>query len=620
MRLLTLTVAVALTGFSLGAQNAPWTMDALLSLPSLGDPQIRSDGKACVYVQQGRVYLAPIEGGTPKELAAGRRPRWSPDSKLLAFLADRNHVVQIFLYDPKDGKVRPFSDSPSSVSSFSWAPDGRAIGYLAADPDPAPDPEISGKYSRFSRLYWQPLEGSAKRVTSGNFHVTSFAISPAGDRAVFAAHPTPLNQDSLQSDLYTVVFSTLAVTPLVVQPGRDAEPSYSPDGKWIAFHSQGGSSNYFEKREVALIPSGGGTPRYITRGHPEDAFRGGNNFTWSADSGTLIYTAGKGVRDVLIRHEIQSDHTKILAEGIAGAASFTPDLSRAVFLKVNRAHPPEIFYYEGKESRQLTHVFQYLEKFQPFSSEVVKWKSKDGSDMEGMLWLPVGYQAGKRVPMLTELHGGPTGVTLDAFPTPRTYPVEMYLQNGIAVFSPNFRGSVNYGAGIRMKNALSQGEGDYDDVMTGIDSLIARGIADADRLGIMGWSYGGYLTISTVTQTNRFKAASIGAPATDWATYYGQSDGPKEVLWTYFGGTPWEVPESYARHSPRAKLKNVRTPCLLQVGMLDINHNAEIYRALTDNHVEVEYDLYPREPHGFTEPKHIRDVMEKNLNWFLKRL
>ena len=152
--------------------------------------------------------------------------------------------------------------------------------------------------------------------------------------------------------------------------------------------------------------------------------------------------------------------------------------------------------------------------------------------------------------------------------------------------------------------------------MTGIDSLILRGIADPERLGIMGWSYGGYLTTSMLTQTHRFKAASIGAPATDWATYYGQSDGAKEVLWTYFGGTPWEVPENYARHSPRSRLKEIRTPCLLQVGLLDINHNAEIYRALSDNHVKVEYVVYPREYHSISEPAHVRDLMERNQAWF----
>jgi dipeptidyl aminopeptidase/acylaminoacyl peptidase len=598
---------------------AVWTIEALLNLAHLGDPQIRPDGKMYAYVQQGKVYQAPLDSDGAKQIHDGRRPRWSPDSKLLAFTANQGGVGQIFLYETGSGNIRQLTHSPSTVGSFSWSTDSRAIGFLAIDAGPQPDPVISGKYSQYSRLYLQAIDANtAKRITEAQVHVTSFALSPSGDRAVYAAQATPLNQDSLQSDLYTVDLKTLVTRPLVVQPGRDGDPSYSPDGKWIAFHSQGGTINYFEKRDVALVSSGGGAIRYITRGHPEDVFRNGNAFTWSTDSRTLIYTAGKGVHDYLIRHDIESDRTTYLAENISGSASFTTDLSRAVFLQVSRTHPPEIALLDGKTSRQLTQVYKELDSYPRFSSEVVKWKSRDGLEIEGMLWLPVGYQTGKRVPLLTELHGGPTGVTIDAFPTPRTYPVEVYLQNGIAVFSPNFRGSVNYGAPFRMKNALSQGEGDYDDVMTGIDYLVARGIADPDRLGVMGWSYGGYLTASIVTQTNRFKAASIGAPATDWMTYYGQSDGPKEVLWTYFGGTPWEVPQNYAKHSPRTRLKEIRTPCLLQVGAVDINHNSEIYRALTDNRVEVEYVIYPREGHGISEPAHVRDVMERNLNWFLR--
>lgn len=600
---------------------AVWTIEGLLNLPLLSDPQIRPDGQAYAYSQQGRIYQSPIESGSAKLVQEGRRPRWSPDSKLLAFIANVNRVGQVFLLDTRSSSLRQLTRSPSPVTTFSWSPDGRAIGFLAADPGPPPDPEVSGKHSRYSRLYWQAIDtGTALRVSGGNLHVTSFALSPSGDQAVYTAHATPLNQDSLQSDLYGVDLTTRAVKPLVVQPGRDAEPSYSPDGKWIAFHSQGGSTNYFEKRDVGLIPSAGGTIRYITRGHPEDVFRNGNVFAWAADSHAVIYTAGQGVHDFLMLHDIASDRVTRLAENISGAASFTPALNRAVFLQVSRTHPAEIMLMEGKSVRQLTHVHDYLAGMPRFSAEVVKWKSRDGLEVEGMLWLPVGYEPGKRVPLLTELHGGPTGVTLDAFPQPRTYPVQLFLQKGIAVFSPNFRGSVNYGAVFRMKNALSQGEGDYDDVMTGIDALITSGIADPDRLGVMGWSYGGYLTTSMVTQTNRFKAASIGAPATDWITYYGQSDGPKEVLWTYFGGTPWEVPESYARHSPRFKLKQVRTPCLLQVGGVDINHNSEIYRALTDHHVEVEYVVYPREGHGISEPAHVRDLMERNLNWFLRHL
>jgi dipeptidyl aminopeptidase/acylaminoacyl peptidase len=167
-----------------------------------------------------------------------------------------------------------------------------------------------------------------------------------------------------------------------------------------------------------------------------------------------------------------------------------------------------------------------------------------------------------------------------------------------------------------MKNALMQGIGDFDDVMSGIDHLLKEGVADRDRLGVMGWSYGGYLTGMAITKTTRFRAASIGAPATDWTTYYGQTGGAKEVLWTYFGGTPWEVPENYARHSSRSGLRNIRTPALLQVGSEDIDHNAEIYQALTDHNVPVEYVVYPREGHGIRESAHQRDLLERNLRWF----
>ena len=255
---------------------AVWTIDVLLNLPQLNDPQIRPDGKSYAYVQKGKVYQAAFDSNSAKLVHDGRRPRWSPDSKLLAFTAGG----QIFVYEAGTGNIRQFTHSPAAVTTFSWSPDSRAIGYLAVDPGPPPDPIVSGKYSHYSRLYWQAMDAdTAKCITKEQVHVTGFALSPSGDQAVYAAQATPVNQDSLQSDLFTVDLKTLATKPLVVQPGRDGDPSYSPDGKWIAFHSQGGTINYFDKRDVALMPANGGTIRYITRGHPEDVFRGGTVFT-----------------------------------------------------------------------------------------------------------------------------------------------------------------------------------------------------------------------------------------------------------------------------------------------------------------------------------------------------
>ncbi|HYM10575.1 MAG TPA: prolyl oligopeptidase family serine peptidase, partial [Bryobacterales bacterium] len=404
-------------------------------------------------------------------------------------------------------------------------------------------------------------------------------------------------------------------------------PSYSPDGKWIAFHSQGGTLNYFAARHVALVPSGGGPIRYLTKDPsvPLDVFRGGNSFAWSGDGRTIYYTAGHGVRDYLIRRDLMTGRMERVADHVASAASFTPDLAHAVFLKASASRPPEVTLLEEgpvahSAGSRLTHIGDYLSDFPAVQSRVVSWKSRDGLPIEGVLFLPFDYQPGHRVPLLVELHGGPTGVALDSFPVPRTYPTQAFLQDGFAILLPNFRGSANYGAEFRLKNIDSQGFGDFDDVMTGVDTLIQQGIADPGHLGVMGWSYGGFLTAWIIGHTDRFKAASVGAPATDWTTYYAQSDGPRSTLLTYFGGTPWDKPDAYNRHSPRSGIARIRTPALLQVGSLDINHNNELYWSLKDRKIPVEYVVYPREPHSIGEPAHQRDLMERNLRWFSRWL
>lgn len=582
-----------------------------MQLANPGDPQLRPDGATYAYVYKGDIYTAPMNGKAVKT-AKGARPRWVAGNRL-AYLSGG----QVYL----DG--RAVTKSPTPVVTYTFSAKGDTVFYLAQQPGPTPDPVVSTQLPRPTRLYRQAVSGAAGAATPLSpeaWHIASFALSPDGTRAVCSVQKTPLARDAFHIDLHELTLATGAAQPLVIQTGRDADPSYSPDGRTVAFHSQGGTWNYFAARHVALVPSGGGTIRYLTDGHPYDVFRGGNAFTWSADSRALLYTAGQGTKDVLVRQEIESGQIKVLAERISGTASFTPDLTTAIYLKTSPTRPLEIVAAKAGAETQLTHLQDAIAELPALRSRVVRWKASDGLPVEGILWMPFRYRQGQRVPLLVDLHGGPTGVTLDAFPMSRTYPIHVFLERGIAVFSPNFRGSCNYGADFRLKNALSQGIGDYDDVMTGINALVREGIADPDRLGVMGWSYGGYLTGKTITQTNRFKAASVGAPAVDWTTYYGEFDGAKEVLWTYFGGSPWDVPENYIRHSSRTGLKNIQTPTLLQVGSEDINHNHEIYQALTDRDIPVEYVVYPREGHGIVEPAHQRDLMERNLRWFTRWL
>jgi dipeptidyl aminopeptidase/acylaminoacyl peptidase len=628
------------------AADKPWTMDALMALKSISDPQISPDGSKVAYVVRSanfqrkaydsQIWVVSTSRGKPQPLKSSHfsdsRPRWSQQGNRLAFVSRRDGSSQIYILAAPDGEPKKLTASPSGVGDFKWSPDDSHIACLAVDAlspedkkriQDGDDPIVANQGYRYSRLCQISTKGGLEqRLTASDRHVTSFDWAPDGKKLVYSAQATPRNRDTFHADLYEVDRATGRETPLVAQEGRDAEPSYSPDGRWIAFHSQAGKINYFEERHVGLVPSGGGEIRYLTRNLAADVFRGGNEFWWTKDGSELTFGAGAGTQDHLFTVRLKDGTSSKWIESLAGPSSFSISANgqQVAFLKSSSSAPPQL-YLAAKAGAQwketvLVSLNAEIAELPRVAAKTLRWKSRDGLEVEGVLRLPYGYQQGKRVPLLVELHGGPTGVALEGFPTSRTYPYQLFLQEGFAVLAPNFRGSSNYGGKFRLANIESQGFGDFDDVMTGIDALIQQGIADPDRLGVMGWSYGGFLSAWILGHSDRFKAISIGAPGADWISWYSRSDGPREVMWTYFGGKPWDHWESYNRHAPRYSLRYAKTPSLLLHGEEDIDDVAEIFQALTDLNVPVEFVTYPREGHGITEPAHQRDMMRRNLEWF----
>ncbi len=643
---LVFVLAILLSNASLLGGEKPWTLDSIMALKSVSDPQIKPDGSevACVVrsanfqrkAYDSKIWVISISEGKPRSLKtphfSDSRPRWSKAGNGFAFLSRRNGEPQVYVGESPDMEPRKLTHSPTGVIDFKWSLDGSQIGYLAVEPstpaeekriDEGDDPIVANQGFKCTRLYRISTKGgTAESLTAVNRHVVSFDWSPDGLKVVYAAQPTPRNRDTFHVDLSELDLASRRETPLVVQEGRDADACYSRDGRLIAFHSQAGKINYFEERHVGIVPSGGGEVRYVTRNLPADVFRGGNEFWWGQDSLELIFGAGTGTQDDLYSVQSKDGTASRLIDALAGPSSFSISLDgrRIAFLKSSSGAPPELQLATKAGSRWTERplaVFNpEVTSFPHVTAKTLRWKSRDGLDIEGVLRLPFGYKEGTRVPLLVELHGGPTGVAVEGFPIPRTYPAQMFLQEGFAFLAPNFRGSSNYGGRFRLANIESQGFGDFEDVMAGIDLLVKQGVADPDRMGVMGWSYGGFLSAWILGHSDRFKAISIGAPGTDWISWYGRSDGPREVLWTYFGGQPWDRLETYNRHSPRYSLRHAKTPSLLAHGEQDIDDVSEIFHALTDLNVPVEFVTYPREGHGISEPSHQRDLMRRNLEWF----
>jgi dipeptidyl aminopeptidase/acylaminoacyl peptidase len=373
---------------------------------------------------------------------------------------------------------------------------------------------------------------------------------------------------------------------------------------------------------IQIFPAGGGQPKSLIASFDGQPTVAG----WSADGKRIYFSEAKGTGTQFYSLDVAVNRIEEIktTPAVLSAINLNRGGTTFGFVRQTSDTPGDVFVATVSDFTpvQITRVNADLKIPAVGRTEVVTWKSKDGKEIEGLLTYPVGYQNGQRVPLILNVHGGPAGVFQQTFIGGRgVYPLATFAAHGYAILRPNPRGSSGYGTEFRRANLRDWGVGDYQDLMAGVDRVIEMGVADPQRLGVMGWSYGGFMTSWIVTQTPRFKAASAGAPVTNLMSFNGTADIPGFIP-DYFGGQFWEVMDLYQKHSPMFQVKGVTTPTMIQHGDADIrvpiSQGYEFYNALKAKGVPTRMLVLPRQPHGPNEPKMQLAAMKANLEWFEK--
>lgn len=650
-------VPVSIAQQSLAA-SAGWTPELMLKLKHVGDVQVSPNGKLVAFTvteqvmgagtsePRTHIWLARADGSESFQFTRGDKscthPRWSPDGNWIGFLSGRSGYENIWLIRASGGEAEPLTSGKQGISSFEWSHDGKSIAFIAPLDTSAEEERnakektdwrvVDGAY-RFNRLWVVPVQPDAegermpRLLTKQDFHLGAgfrqgmIHWSPDDRKIVFDHIPTPRIDDWPKLSISEVDVETGALRQSVPTPVAEA-PVYSPDGRWIAYMATDLPLHWAESRRLYVVPAAGGEPRKLASTFDlQPAILG-----WAADSRSLIVEEARGTTGALYRVPLNGNATEIYRpeEGSFSGATLNRTGHWMGMVVQSTSAAPEAFVtsLDHLAPVPVSQVNAGLPKLPLGRTEVIQWKAADGLDIEGLLTYPVGYQPGKRYPLLLIIHGGPTGVFTQSFiADPGHYPIAVFAARGYAVLQGNPRGSSGYGRDFRWGNYNDWGGKDYGDLMGGVDRVIAIGVADPDRLGVMGWSYGGFMTSWVITQTRRFKAASIGAPITDLASFNGPSDITGFVP-NYFGGDSWEIPEAYLKHSPVYNAKGVTTPALIQQGSADprvpLGQGLEFYNALVRQGGTARMEIYPRSAHSPREPKQILHIMQSNLDWFEK--
>ena len=646
MRNLTLLIVFVLAVPVAGQERRAMTTDDGLDMVQVGGAMISPDGSWVLFSKselnweenerKTTWWRVSAEGGEPYRYIGddgGGNFQFSPDGSRLAFTRSVDDESQLFLLPTTGGEAVQLSEHETSIGSYAWSEDGSKIIFVATEPrtdeeeeareagydaifvDEGPNGQQSGNWNNLWLI--EVESGAERRLTDTDHRIGSFSVAPNGDRILFTSRiENRRNQQNL-SEIQLLEVEAGTIRQLTDNSAPEGRLSWAPDGRSFAYTARtDGEWELLLDKIWVMDPDGGG--RRIVSG----AFDGNiGNFVWAPDASAILFSGLHGTNNNLYRINLGSDSVEQITSSVGSLApsSFSRDRVKMAYVFQDFDTPADIWVgpTDGTGAVQLTDVNPTItDELVLGQGEVIRWESRDGTEIEGILVLPAEYQSGV-LPLLLHIHGGPAGVFRNSF----SASTHVWAGLGYAQLFPNVRGSSGYDDDLLRGNLRDIGSGDYEDLMTGVDELISRGIADPDKLGLRGWSYGGILGGWTITQTDRFKGASVGAMVSDWTSEYGPGFNHDVRLW-YIGGTPWDNTDEWRERSALTHVANVTTPTLVLHGINDRTdtepQSMMFFQALKDQGKITRYIRFPREPHGFQEPRHQRTRDVEEIRWIQK--
>ncbi len=611
------------------------TPEASLNLRTIADPQFSPDGSRLAFVvtepakgenRARHIWLWGKKNDSARQITFSGKsessPRWSPDGKQLAFLSNREEFEQIYAMRMDGGEASALTKGKRNIKSFEWSPDGKQIAFLAPDAKgedeekkekDKDDAHVVDKEDKQARLWVLNMASQEVRaLTPAAWKVSELCWAPAGDRVYVSATDTPAS-DRLTERIFSLAIADGVAKQIGAPRGPFDRIEATPDGKMVSYI--GSREDGPEPHDLWLQPVSGGAARNLTGANLDRPI---GEYKWLKE-GSVIAVAANGFRNIFVGYTADHDRKDPTPLENNPSEFAISSGGQIAYVGQTATEPQEVWIWDQQGAqRKLSHVNDAWKQYDLVKPEIYKYKSFDGMEIEAALLKPAGFDGKSKVPLIALIHGGPTGNWEDRIETWG----QLLVAQGYAIFYPNIRGSIGYGEKFVESNKGDWGGGDYRDVMQGVKDLVDRGFADPKRLGIGGWSYGGYMAEWAVTQSNDFKAAVSGAGMANLISEYGTEIYPAGDEWFY--SVPYENPVGFLNSSPVLHLKNAKTPTLILQGDADpidpLGQSQELYRGLKRYGVETELVVYPREPHGFHEEKHLLDRLNRILAWYDKYL